>query len=309
MGQKINAISFRLGVACKAGQEKRSWDSIWHPYAHKGYGKLLHDDLAVRMAAKQAFKKDGILIHECFLRRSYDRCALLTYGISSGRGGSLRDQTPKAEAKLSALLQYMEGPLSQAQSASLWQQDKVRVVPFAKDNHQLQLHSRVGSADLGSLGPNRIEQTIWDVRAGFRKNPLASLRDTGSRSAVSSGPASSTQGTAILSANLIATYVATQLETPRNLRDSLFKFPLKKALRIVLDRFSKAEGPSARVARLRGIRIQCSGRWDGDERTQVVAVRQGQIPLQTLSVPLDYGFAVAGTAHGCCGIKVWLAKS
>ena len=42
MGQKVNPIGLRLGI-------NRTWDSRW--FAGKGeYGKLLHEDIAIREA-------------------------------------------------------------------------------------------------------------------------------------------------------------------------------------------------------------------------------------------------------------------
>ncbi|HEY8960605.1 MAG TPA: 30S ribosomal protein S3, partial [Luteolibacter sp.] len=36
--------------------------------------------------------------------------------------------------------------------------------------------------------------------------------------------------------------------------------------------------------------------------------REGKVPLQTLRVPLDYGFAEARTVYGIIGVKCWVNK-
>jgi len=36
--------------------------------------------------------------------------------------------------------------------------------------------------------------------------------------------------------------------------------------------------------------------------------REGKVPLQTLRVPIDYGFAEARTVYGIIGIKTWINK-
>lgn len=51
MGQKVNAISLRLGV-------NRTWDSRW--YAEKDYGLLLHDDLKMRAFIKKRLAQAGV---------------------------------------------------------------------------------------------------------------------------------------------------------------------------------------------------------------------------------------------------------
>jgi len=52
MGQKVNPIGLRLGI-------NRTWDSRW--YAGKNeYGKLLHEDMAIRAALMKALKQAAV---------------------------------------------------------------------------------------------------------------------------------------------------------------------------------------------------------------------------------------------------------
>ena len=52
MGQKVNPISMRLGI-------NRTWDSRW--VAGKGdYGKLLHEDIAIRAALMKQLKQAAV---------------------------------------------------------------------------------------------------------------------------------------------------------------------------------------------------------------------------------------------------------
>jgi len=37
-----------------------------------------------------------------------------------------------------------------------------------------------------------------------------------------------------------------------------------------------------------------------------MSVRQGRVPLQTLSSRIDYGFSEALTSYGILGVKVWI---
>jgi small subunit ribosomal protein S3 len=57
-----------------------------------------------------------------------------------------------------------------------------------------------------------------------------------------------------------------------------------------------------------GIRIRCAGRLGGADIARAEQYRQGKVPLQTLRVPLDYGFAEANTVYGIIGVKVWLNR-
>ena len=56
MGQKVNPIGLRLGI-------NRTWDSRW--YAGKAsYGKLLHEDFAIREYAETAAASRPAVSHD-----------------------------------------------------------------------------------------------------------------------------------------------------------------------------------------------------------------------------------------------------
>lgn len=57
-----------------------------------------------------------------------------------------------------------------------------------------------------------------------------------------------------------------------------------------------------------GIRIRCAGRLGGADIARAESYREGTVPLQTLRVPIDYGFAEAATVYGIIGIKCWINK-
>lgn len=92
-----------------------------------------------------------------------------------------------------------------------------------------------------------------------------------------------------LDANLIAQSIAEQLEGR-----VAFRRAMRKAVQ------------SARKSGAQGIRIQCSGRLGGAEMSRREWYREGRVPLHTLRVMIDYGFATAHTTMGSCGIKVWV---
>ena len=57
-----------------------------------------------------------------------------------------------------------------------------------------------------------------------------------------------------------------------------------------------------------GIRIRVAGRLGGADIARAEQYRQGKVPLQTLRIPIDYGFAEARTVYGLIGVKVWLNR-
>ncbi|WP_193212355.1 30S ribosomal protein S3 [Luteolibacter marinus] len=94
-----------------------------------------------------------------------------------------------------------------------------------------------------------------------------------------------------LDAQLICEQVAIQLE-----RRISFRRAMKRAVQTAMDFGAE------------GIRIRCAGRLGGSDIARSEWYREGKVPLQTLRVPLDYGFAEARTVYGIIGIKCWVNK-
>ena len=57
-----------------------------------------------------------------------------------------------------------------------------------------------------------------------------------------------------------------------------------------------------------GVKIELSGRLGGAEMSRKEKASRGSIPLSTLQRHVDYGFAVAQTAQGVIGVKVWIDR-
>ncbi|MEX2581109.1 MAG: 30S ribosomal protein S3 [Verrucomicrobiales bacterium] len=92
-----------------------------------------------------------------------------------------------------------------------------------------------------------------------------------------------------LDASWVAAQIATQLE-----RRVSFRRAMKRALQTTMDFGAE------------GIRIRCAGRLGGADIARAEQYRQGKVPLQTLRVPIDYGFAEGETGWGVIGVKVWI---
>ena len=96
MGQKINPIGLRLGI-------NRTWDSRW--YANKGeYGKLLHEDLAIRAKLMKELKQAAI--SKIVIERPHKKCRVTIHsarpGVVIGKKGADIDKIRKMVAELTA---------------------------------------------------------------------------------------------------------------------------------------------------------------------------------------------------------------
>jgi small subunit ribosomal protein S3 len=94
-----------------------------------------------------------------------------------------------------------------------------------------------------------------------------------------------------IDARLIAEGIAQQLE-----RRVAFRRAMKRAVQ------------SAIRLGAQGIRINCSGRLGGAEIARMEWYREGRVPLHTLRADIDFGYGVAKTTYGVCGVKVWVFK-
>lgn len=92
-----------------------------------------------------------------------------------------------------------------------------------------------------------------------------------------------------LDAQLVCENIAVQLE-----RRISFRRAMKRAVQTAMDFGAD------------GIRVRCGGRLGGADIARAEQYRQGKVPLQTLRVPIDYGFAEASTVYGIIGVKCWL---
>ena len=92
-----------------------------------------------------------------------------------------------------------------------------------------------------------------------------------------------------LTASSIADFIVNKLE------DRIaFRRAIREALQI------------AQKGKVKGIKIQVSGRLNGAEIARSEWVREGRVPLQTLEADIDYSTKEANTIYGILGIKVWL---
>lgn len=90
---------------------------------------------------------------------------------------------------------------------------------------------------------------------------------------------------------LMAENIAAQLEK---------RVAWRKAIKSVLSLGMKAGA--------KGVKIQASGRLNGEDMARTVSYKEGSLSLHTLRSNIDYGTAEAHTTFGVIGIKVWVYK-
>ena len=78
--------------------------------------------------------------------------------------------------------------------------------------------------------------------------------------------------------------------------------------RVAFRRAMKRSVQSAVKMGALGIRINCAGRLGGTEIARTEWYREGRVPLHTLRADIEVGSAVAQTAYGVIGLKVWIFK-
>nr|YP_009240471.1 30S ribosomal protein S3 [Lotharella vacuolata]BAU62605.1 30S ribosomal protein S3 [Lotharella vacuolata] len=78
----------------------------------------------------------------------------------------------------------------------------------------------------------------------------------------------------------------------------------RKALKSIMKSIYKQD----KANQLLGIKINISGRLNGIEMARSEWIRQGRIPLQTISSTIDYCNETAQTKYGILGVKVWVCK-
>src|SRR6266567_4669673 len=94
MGQKVNPIGLRLGI-------NRTWDSRW--YAGKNdYGKLLHEDMAIRKELSAALKQAAV--SKIVIERPHKKCRVTIQSarpvVVIGKKGADIEKLRKTVAKL-----------------------------------------------------------------------------------------------------------------------------------------------------------------------------------------------------------------
>ena len=92
-----------------------------------------------------------------------------------------------------------------------------------------------------------------------------------------------------MNAQLVAEAIAEQL-----IKRASYRRAMKKAIDVAMQTGAL------------GVKVICSGRLAGAEIARRERYVVGSLPLHTLDVNIDYGFAEAKTTYGLIGVKVWI---
>ncbi|OGZ65487.1 MAG: 30S ribosomal protein S3 [Candidatus Staskawiczbacteria bacterium RIFCSPHIGHO2_02_FULL_43_16] len=94
------------------------------------------------------------------------------------------------------------------------------------------------------------------------------------------------------SAALVAQMAAQQLEK---------RIPFRQALKRNMERAMQNK-------EVKGIKMNVSGRLNGNEIARDEWLKQGRMPLGTIRADIDYALAEAHCTYGIIGVKVWIYK-
>lgn len=83
------------------------------------------------------------------------------------------------------------------------------------------------------------------------------------------------------------------------------KLEKREAFRKVIKKVSE---DLMKTSKVKGVKIQLSGRLNGAEIARSEWVRAGRVPLQTLRANIDYCYKTAHTIYGIIGVKVWIYR-
>ncbi|MES5096601.1 30S ribosomal protein S3 [Agrobacterium sp. BA1120] len=179
MGQKINPIGFRLGI-------NRTWDSRWYADTAE-YGKLLHEDLAIRAYLIKELKQAGIA--KVIIERPHKKCRVTIHsarpGLIIGKKGADIEKLRKKISEMTAsethlnIVEVRKPEIDATLVAQSIAQQLERRVAFRRAmKRAVQSALRLGAEGIkitcgGRLGGAEIARTEW-YREG--RVPLHTLR-------------------------------------------------------------------------------------------------------------------------------------
>jgi small subunit ribosomal protein S3 len=179
MGQKVNPTGLRLGI-------NRTWDSRWFAQGRE-YGKLLHEDMAIRKYLKEQLKQAGV--SKILVERPHKKCRVTIYsarpGVVIGKKGADIEKLRKKVADMTnseVHLNIVEVRKPETDATlvaeNIAQQLERRIAFRRAMKRAVQSAQRMGAEGIkitcaGRLGGAEIARTEW-YREG--RVPLHTLR-------------------------------------------------------------------------------------------------------------------------------------
>jgi small subunit ribosomal protein S3 len=179
MGHKVNPVGLRLGI-------NRTWDSRW--FASRGeYGKLLHEDMAIRAHVMKMQRQAGI--SKVVIERPHKKCRVTVHtgrpGVLIGKKGTDIEKLRGELARLTAsevhlnIVEVRKPEVDATLVAEAIAQQLERRIAFRRAmKRSVQSALRLGALGIrinvaGRLGGAEIARTEW-YREG--RVPLHTLR-------------------------------------------------------------------------------------------------------------------------------------
>jgi small subunit ribosomal protein S3 len=179
MGQKVNPIGLRLGI-------NRTWDSRWFAPSRE-YGKLLHEDMAIRAFVTKELKQAGVA--RVVIERPHKKCRVTIYsarpGVVIGKKGADIEKLRKKIGEMTSsevhlnIVEVRKPEIDATLVAENIAQQLERRIAFRRAmNRAVQSAQRMGAEGIritcaGRLGGAEIARTEW-YREG--RVPLHTLR-------------------------------------------------------------------------------------------------------------------------------------
>lgn len=167
----------------------------------------------------------------------------------------------------------------------------LRQLPLEKQRDQVA--NRVGKAFKQAARKNQLEKSLPDVfLEQLQKQREMCLQNVELTPKISIKFYSVKYKNLETKASLVADSIVDDLEK-------------RKAFRRVIKQAKETLMANSKV---KGVKIQVSGRLNGAEIARSEWVRAGRVPLQTLRANIDYCYKTASTIYGIIGVKVWIYK-
>jgi ribosomal protein S3 len=269
MSQKVNPISFRIS-------NNTTWNSTWfsdYKYFGLTTGKL-QLDIYIREYIRSVFKQLKILVDKIYVKEINDNYLIRVFIIDK-----------VIELRKKVLINSKRLSRYQKQSNDILKIIPIKPIKFTKFRkptnpiNPFYIDNKRKFNQKWFIDPKKVIAYIEiQLNKYFNKSIYLSLvykTDIGD------------------SASLLGNYLITELEKP--------KMNFKKALRYSLNNITDAK-------KIRGLRINCSGRLGRAPRAKMEWFRVGSIPLSKISAKVDYTQLIGKTKYGIFGIKVWLYK-
>ena len=275
MGQKVHPTGLRLGIS-------NNWSSKWNfdPKQNKNssYREMLQLDLEIQRILRQIFKSSKAFLAKVAIHKSPN---LNVYDIY-----------------ISAFLPqeryaFKAGKLRRKFSTQINDQIFKRILQGVKNS----LKSKYPEFKFN------IHAVLLNQKGSQKRYPRDSIQAQAARELrfVSRKPWFDTLLAVLLNLfktknpQVLASFIARNLEKTRFQR-AVFQ-GVSQTVKFL---FAKNDA-------LKGIRIQIKGRLNKSKRTQKYVIQCGQVPSQTLTVPVFYAIDEANTFYGSMGIKIWVA--